>query len=109
MAESRPCRGRCPRRHGLGRRRRPRSTLCGHLIRHKACETVAWLTSESVAYLLTTGCGSGSGKRPRATLGVSLPIRKSLCLGAPCAKDIPKKDAKGYTNSTLVADSRGLI
>jgi hypothetical protein len=35
---------------------------------------VTWLTSEYVACLWVTGCGSGSGKRTRDTLGVSLPI-----------------------------------
>src|SRR5215510_3881386 len=34
----------------------------------------AWRTSEYVACLLATGCSSGSSKRPRDALGVSLPI-----------------------------------
>ena len=34
----------------------------------------AWLTSESCACLLATGCGAGSGKRTRDAIGVSLPI-----------------------------------
>src|SRR4029434_9002634 len=74
--------GRCPRRQDLWRRRPQRSTLCAPPCRRRACETVTGLTSECVAYLLATGGGVGSGKRPRDTPRGQPTYRKSLCLGA---------------------------
>jgi hypothetical protein len=48
--------------------------------RPRSPTVVPWLTSESVACLWVTGCGSGFGMRTRATIGGQPTHRKSLCL-----------------------------
>jgi hypothetical protein len=73
-AGARGCPGQQPRHPVLGRQRRLRWTLAGHPCQRRACETVTSLTAEESASLWATGCGSGCGKRTRATLGLSRPI-----------------------------------
>ena len=54
--------------------RGPAMASSAHPCRRRACETGPGLTSKDVAGLLATGCGLGSGKRPRDAMGGSLPI-----------------------------------
>ncbi len=67
-------RERRPRRGILWCQRSRSWMLCAHPLRRPACETVAQRTAEDMACLLVTGCGSGSGKRTRDAIGISLPI-----------------------------------